>query len=75
MRNSGLMIYIDGDKKENLQINICTSIVVGFCVLFCFVLVVLLLDLKLLKTWKSKTDALDSSNILAEVLLEKIWHS
>lgn len=36
MRNSGLMRYIHGDKKENLQSSICTSIVGSFCVLFCF---------------------------------------
>lgn len=42
---------------------------------FGLVLVVLLLNLKLLKTCKSKSGALHSSNILAKVLLQKIWHS
>lgn len=62
---------IDSDKKENLQSNICISIEGSFCVLF-FVLVVLLLNLKLLKTWKSKTAALDGSNILASVIAEDL---
>lgn len=40
--------------------------------MFCFVLVVLLLNLKLLKTWKSETGALDSSNVLASVIAKNL---
>lgn len=66
------------DEKDNLQSNICKQHYCSPLFVWGFFLMILLLNLKILKTQKSKMGALDSSKVpagvIAKVLAEPKRH-